>query len=386
MNVVSTICSRYLNSGHSCTYKRVLLFVRVQFRSHSRQEKHVDQVPLQTVEFLVPKVRQWLGCTQDKAKEICAHLPNQKPVKDESVEECISYLMQNGIYLPTLLDNPWLLFLPLSIVKLRMNLLMKIGIKEDTVPLLKLTNHKLTSVVEQWLFDQATGAKFVNRLHYIAEKLQCSTIQVAIQMERHYPLLTLNFDRIERVMNLLLDNGIGPDDIKRDLWIFRHNEEMIFERMKTARLAGVDPIKTWMLRCPEIIFEHTLEKCHNDRHVLGSHKDHVSYLAERLQCSNEDVVLLTNRYERVLCINLPKVKLVLDFLYETGFTPEDVRNAPRVLGHSITTLKKRLQELNKLGYHPKCIRTLFTTAKEYKRLIEKIRKDRRNVDQVCDAK
>lgn len=336
-----------------------------------------DEVRIQL--DLIRQLRDVLECPDREAEQIFVHIPASHKDHPELILERALHFKKHNVPIDALISYPLLWQLSLKTFGERARLLTAIGISTATVPLLRLTTRQLAAVVSKWLSDRENIQRehFHDRLEFFAHHLQCNVPELSMMMHVHYPLLTLEWHRMSRMIRLLLNSGIPPEDIKKDLWIFRHNEEMIGSRLQRCQEAGVTPVKTWMLRCPESIFANSLEKWHNIRDVLGVHEDPVSYLAERLRCSREDIVILSKRYPRLLSINLPKVKLLLDFLFDSGFTPDQVCHAPRVLGHSIATLQHRLQELNHLGYHPKHLRLLFYTAKEYQRFVEKLQRAKR---------
>lgn len=111
----------------------------------------------------------------------------------------------------------------------------------------------------------------------------------------------------------------------RDLWLFRHNEEVMLQRSDLASGAGV-PLRTWMLRCPQQIFDRHIEKYRKREEVLRPHSDIVDYLSSRLQCSKEYIQDMSLRHPRLLSINPPKLEKLLDHLFSAGYTAAQVRN------------------------------------------------------------
>ncbi|XP_077545446.1 mitochondrial transcription termination factor isoform X1 [Haemaphysalis longicornis] len=161
-------------------------------------------------------------------------------------------------------------------------------------------------------------------------------------MHRVPCLLSQETDRLERVLRLLVDCGITRDAVLKDPWVFRHSESLMASRAARCRALGV-PVRTWMLRCPEDVLERHLQLWRESRRALGTHPDTAEYLADRLSCTHIDE--LVHRHPRLLSIRPPKLKEVLDLLFASGYSAEQVCQSPRVLSSSANKLRRRLQWL-----------------------------------------
>lgn len=53
----------------------------------------------------------------------------------------------------------------------------------------------------------------------------------------------------------VLEYGIDPNNIMNDCWSLRYSAQSAEERLQRAINANVSRVKTWMIRCPEKIFE-----------------------------------------------------------------------------------------------------------------------------------
>ncbi|GAB6021572.1 hypothetical protein CHUAL_004166 [Chamberlinius hualienensis] len=305
--------------------------------------------------------------------------PASKLTKNESkeVEDIGKMLYKYNLDADAILDNnKWLLSMKSDILLNKLSRISSVKLSPETVGLLKLSVKCLDKINEQWQSDKKI-TELQNyskgRLEYLSGLLKCSVKDLVDSIDQHYPILTLDFQRIVRVIKRLIASGVTPEDILKDLWIIRHNEKVIEERLSKLKAEKI-AVKTWMLRCPENILNNHLNLEIIDRSILGEHDGVVSYLADRLKCSKEEIIQLGQRNPRLLSVNLPKMKMVLDFLYDNGFTADQIRSTPRVFFQSLETIKQRLKELTALQFHPTNLHILCSTVKEHQNLVSRISK------------
>jgi hypothetical protein len=99
----------------------------------------------------------------------------------------------------------------------------------------------------------------------------------------------------------------------------------------------------------------------------------VEYLSQQLQCDIETVEYLNSKYPSILRVQVSKLKEVFDFVYAEGYTPQHVRQVPRILFHSLETTKSRLSELRDLGYNPHTLMALCKSKRQYKQFVEQLK-------------
>lgn len=144
-------------------------------------------------------------------------------------------------------------------------------------------------------------------------------------LQRHSFILWLPTDRLQRFIEMMLENGVSPDQIRRDLWVLRHNIGVAAKRLAQAQKAGLTVIKPWMLRCPEEAFKKHLELVAEHHAAIAPHQDVRHYLAARLKCDVEVIDRVGRRHPQVLRIRPPKLVQTFDYLFEGGYKPEEVR-------------------------------------------------------------
>lgn len=51
-------------------------------------------------------------------------------------------------------------------------------------------------------------------------------IWIVITGLRHSPLFSHDFDRIKEMTRILQEAGLGPEELRNDLWVFRHQTQL----------------------------------------------------------------------------------------------------------------------------------------------------------------
>lgn len=57
------------------------------------------------------------------------------------------------------------------------------------------------------------------------------------------------------ILNIMLEYGIEPMNILKDLWAFRYPLDCVRDRLERANTAKKIKMMPWMVRCPEKIFQ-----------------------------------------------------------------------------------------------------------------------------------
>ncbi|XP_063232886.1 transcription termination factor, mitochondrial isoform X2 [Bacillus rossius redtenbacheri] len=186
--------------------------------------------------------------------------------------------------------------------------------------------------------------------------------------------------RLKKNLDLLLNAGVSPNNILKDVWSLRTKSEFVEERLCRANEVGLPDPKPWLVRCQIEVFERTLERHMQSRAILGSKSFH-QFLADRLGCDVQAATVMVQRYPTVLHVNIPKINEILDFLREEGFSMEQVLQVPRILCHSLETTRARLGQLHARGFHPVSLMVLCLSQPDYLKMVRRLEQRRAKVAQ-----
>nr|CAD7195393.1 unnamed protein product [Timema douglasi] len=177
---------------------------------------------------------------------------------------------------------------------------------------------------------------------------------------------------------MLLDAGVTPEDILKDVWVFRYNLQSIQSRLDRIKESGIIGIKPWMVHCDMKILEIALQRRSDSKAVLGDQSIQ-EYLCKRLNCSEAAFRYMTKKQPAILKVHVTKLQETLDFLFEEGFSSNQVQQMPRVLCHSLATIQMRLTELRDLGYNPISLSILCKSLHEYSEFKHKMSGSRKQI-------
>jgi hypothetical protein len=164
----------------------------------------------------------------------------------------------------------------------------------------------------------------------------------------HLPLLTMNFERIQYIMKLAKEAGIQTEDIFRDIWIFRHNIDLMKKRLEECKQFEY-PVKVWVLRSPDKIWYKSLNHWKEEISLMGKDCDKIGFLANKLMSDKKNIEQMVERYPRILTVRSKKIFDMISFLYDCGYSSSEIINHPRVMAYSLDRIKNRVCLINEFN-------------------------------------
>lgn len=237
------------------------------------------------------------------------------------------------------------------------------------IPLMSLSLTSLRHVAQRAREDKYLIKDFINRIDYLSHHFELPVVDLLKLLSKHSSLLTMKFNRLDNKISILKNAEISAEYIVKDLWIFNYNEELLAGRINAAKSAGVT-LKPWLLRCREGCFDSMLSKWEETQRILGG-ADIADYLAKKLECSQEYVQHMMIRNKLLKTINIPKLEQMIEFLYEKGYTPEELRVFPRIFSSSINTLNERFQVFYRVKRVRPAISQLCVSSKRFESMLQK---------------
>jgi hypothetical protein len=189
---------------------------------------------------------------------------------------------------------------------------------------------------------------FYKRLDYFCRELQITEEEFCSIIGEHLPLLTMNFERIEYIMQLAKEAGIQSEDIFRDIWIFRHNIDLMKKRLQECKQFEY-PVKVWVLRSPDKIWYKSLNHWKEEIGLIGKDCDKIGFLANKLMCNKKKIEQMVERYPRILTVRSKKIFDIISFLYDCGYSSNEIISHPRVMAYSLDRIQNRINLINELN-------------------------------------
>lgn len=244
----------------------------------------------------------------------------------------------------------------------------------DSLPMVKLPLQRLNWLASK---DDATNTRIydIGRIFNISLNETCEILATK-------PFLfAVNLQHLESLLKLLMENGFPKEDIVKDMWVFKYSDSFIRTRLQCIKEHKVEPIKTWMLRCPEETLYKRIKRESDNRDILGENSV-AEYLSERLKCSENVAKNVIRKQPALQTKSLLKMNEMIDCLYKHGFTASQICRFPKVLLHSTKTANNRIKELNAIGTKPDSLYILTKSQKQYMQYIETLTKAKVKVKTV----
>ncbi|KAG5889013.1 hypothetical protein JTB14_033942 [Gonioctena quinquepunctata] len=209
----------------------------------------------------------------------------------------------------------------------------------------------------------------VGRIEIIAKLLEVEKSEVCEMMARKPFLVSLDINNLTTNLELLLESGVTNEDVIKDLWVLKYRPALIEERIKLAKSNNIETIKTWMVRAQSDIFNNYVKRRTDNKSILGNNSL-VEYLSERLECTEEVAKYIITKQPALQNKRLKKMNEIIDFLLLYGFKPIQICRTPKILLHSVETIKKRLKEMEALGMQLDTLYVLTKSQKQYNQVLE----------------
>jgi hypothetical protein len=188
---------------------------------------------------------------------------------------------------------------------------------------------------------------FYKRLNYFCQELEITEEEFCSIIGEHLPLLTMNFERIQYIMQLAKEAGIQSEDIFRDIWIFRHNIDLMKKRLEECKQFEY-PVKVWVLRSPDKTWYKSLNHWKEEMSLIGKDCDKIGFLANKLMSNKKRIQQMVERYPRILTVRSRKIFDIISFLYDCGYSSNEIISHPRVMAYSLDRIKSRVNLVNEL--------------------------------------
>lgn len=218
-----------------------------------------------------------------------------------------------------------------------------------------------------------SASKYQQRVKSLSSVLKCNET-TAYGLLLKFPFLEkANMEIVNSKVTVLLEAGIDKDELMNDMWILSYSLNKLKEQIKLVQNMNCYPIKPWHLRCSEVVFHRLSQNKENNRLALSPYQSVTDYICKRLGLTEIQVQLFASKHPPVMRVKVAKLKEVIDFLYSEGFTSQQIFNTPRILCHSLKTIKARLHQLKAINYKPYSLFILCKSNNKFNDFISNLR-------------
>ncbi|XP_040169043.1 transcription termination factor, mitochondrial [Anopheles arabiensis] len=312
--------------------------------------------------YVLKRMESLLGCTEETSRAIYDKCKGSVHLVDN-----IEFLLEKGVVAEVIIQHA-----PMLTAK-REDLHQKVATLEtlqclrnlnDVVPLCVLKAYQLKKIVNN-LNNEQLGPVNTNRIYYFADSTGFKPGEVTEQFARRTFMFRIPKDSFLANLKLFLEH-MNREDILADLWAFKYSPGIVAERIARAKEVRGKKLMPWMVRCPDVVLEKSLQLTKESGALLGENETIVEYFCKRLGFDREVANSIFIKAPSVRNVRITKVKKVIDYLLdELDYTPNDIALNPRILMHSLQTTKKRMAQLKEIGCRPKSLIIVCKSQRQY---------------------
>ncbi|XP_055542410.1 uncharacterized protein LOC129728061 [Wyeomyia smithii] len=312
------------------------------------------------------KLMTMLNCSQEEAIKLYDDRKGSMFSFDN-----IEILLEKGVSRETILKNSFVLSVKKQelISKLKSLATLR-GLRDinDVIPLCALKHVQILKIVHK--IENERFPNNTNRIYYFADHTGIPASDVAQQFARRTFMFRVPKESL--IENLeLFTTHMNSEDVLADLWAFKYSPAVVADRISRAKEVRGKKLMPWMVRCPDIILEKSLQLTKENRALLGENGTILEYLGKRLGLSDEVTKSIIIKAPSVQNVRMTKVKMIIDYLLnELNYSSHDIALNPRILMHSLETTKKRMDQLRELGCRPRSLIVVCKSQRQYNKFVK----------------
>ncbi|XP_049301358.1 transcription termination factor, mitochondrial [Anopheles funestus] len=312
--------------------------------------------------YVLKRVESLLGCSEETSREIYEKCNGSVYLVDN-----IEFLLDKGVLAETITKQATILMTKREDLQQKINTLGTLQCLRnlnDVIPLCVLKTYQLKKIVNN-LNNEQLGSINTNRIYYFSENIGFKPSEVAEQFARRTFMFRVPKDSFLANLKLFLEH-MNREDILADLWAFKYSPGVVAERIARAKEVRGKKLMPWMVRCPDVVLEKSLQLTKDSGALLGENETIVEYFCKRLGFDREVANSIIIKTPSVRNVRITKVKKVIDYLLdELDYKPNDIALNPRILMHSLQTTKKRMAQLKEIGCRPKSLIIVCKSQRQY---------------------
>ncbi|KAK4308687.1 hypothetical protein Pmani_019638 [Petrolisthes manimaculis] len=230
---------------------------------------------------------------------------------------------------------------------------------------------KISTFQKDFIREAARFPNHPNRIYYLADRLKVPVARFTEVIIKRYSLFLADIEPVEEMINIFQKYGLSSDDVMNDPWVFAYSRVKAEARLQHATSLGCHPLKPWMCRCSNKIFENYCRRYHRNSQLLEGYKSITRYLSERLECDEEEITARFHSNAVLYKVRVAKFESIINLLLNEGFTKHDIRSCMKVFQFAEKRTRVRIQEAKAVGFFPFPMQLFICTPTKFKSAIKK---------------
>ncbi|KAL0123695.1 hypothetical protein PUN28_005896 [Cardiocondyla obscurior] len=303
-----------------------------------------DSYPYNRMEYLSHK----LECSVQQLCQVTVLNLFLMKIPVSSLDKKLNILYEYNVNNKDILKDVWVLRYSENHIRHRCELYKNTGKLKIKTWAIRCPLKLISRAIQKNKMERSLMQHCENINEYLQNKLKVDEKTLHSALKKVPGILRVNIEKLDKLIDLLHQNGVPSNKILQHARIFYFNIETIQNRIKLVKEKGLSP-NLAMLTQSERIFDQYIEANDVRQKLLQEHGSVKSYLIHKLHVDERLFEKTVAKYPSILRIKLTKLSNLIDMLQQNGITGDDMLNHPKVFHYSIETLRNRIETLKEAG-------------------------------------
>lgn len=307
-------------------------------------QQDMDSYTFNRMEYLSYK----LECSIQQLCEVTVLNSFLMKVPVSSIDKKLNILYEYNVSNKDILKDVWVLRYSESHIRNRCELYKETGKLKIKTWAIRCPLRVISRAIQRNKVESSLMQNYGNINDYLQDKLKVNEEQLNLAIKKVPGVLRVNVAKLDRLIDILHQNGITSDEMLRYARIFFFNVETIQYRIEALKTNRLIPTVIVLIK-DEQTFEQYIDTNVERRKFLEEYGSVKNYLINKLDVDEKLCDRVTAKYPSILRIKVKKLLELTDMLRHYDIAGEDIMSHPKIFHFNIETLRKRIELLKANG-------------------------------------
>ncbi|XP_029178831.1 transcription termination factor, mitochondrial [Nylanderia fulva] len=293
-----------------------------------------------------------LECNVEKLCELAVRYTFLLKIPISYIDKKLNILHEYDVSNKHILKDLWVLRYSENHIRHRCELYKDTGNLEVKTWAIRCPLRVIARTIQKNTLKRGLMRHHTNVNEYLMNKLKVDEEKLNQAVAKSPGILRVNLLKLNRLINILHQNGITSDEILKNIRIFYFNVETVENRIKIMKKERLNP-RLAVLVVAEQSFERHIEKILLQREILQEHPDVKEYLINRLNVDQKLLEKAITKWPSILRVNIRKINQLINLMQQNGIMGDEIVRYPRIFYFNTETIRKRIEMLKEAGLSPK---------------------------------
>lgn len=307
-------------------------------------QQDMDSYTFNRMEYLSYK----LECSIQQLCEVTVLNSFLMKVPVSSIDKKLNILYEYNVSNKDILKDVWVLRYSENHIRNRCELYKETGKLKIKTWAIRCPLRVISRAIQRNKVESSLMQNYGNINDYLQDKLKVNEEQLNLAIKKVPGVLRVNVAKLDRLIDILHQNGITSDEMLRYARIFFFNVETIQYRIEALKTNRLIPTVIVLIK-DEQTFEQYIDTNVERRKFLEEYGSVKNYLINKLDVDEKLCDRVTAKYPSILRIKVKKLLELTDMLRHYDIAGEDIMSHPKIFHFNIETLRKRIELLKANG-------------------------------------